>query len=178
MNWVLGSGKDIAVDAKQLHARNEYIRRVTGVGVTDWQCIRIDGVKNNKLLCCTSDDVVDGIFITAHIQDVFQLCKLQQIRESKVIIANTCIWNKLADKELLWELRSTNPIIELYFAKQELSIDAERTLRQSTTLLNVGEFGFQTSSSERELFRNRRKGFAEALRESFNRVSPVLSIGE
>jgi len=174
VKWILGAGKDIAVDSNQIQARTDYIRRVTGGNVTDWQYIRIDGAIDNRFLCCTSDDAVDGTFITAHIGDVINLCSLKQVCESKIIIANTCIWVKMADKNLLRQLYSPNPNVELYFAIQELSIDAARTFRQSTTLLNVGEFGFQTSLSERKLFRNRNKGFEAALKSSFMKVSPIL----
>jgi len=171
VRWILGSGKDIAVDSNQIKARTEYIRRVTGAEVSNWQPIQ---VIDNHFYCCASNDTVDGVFITAHIGDVYKLCTMRQVCNSKVIIANTCIWKRLAHKELLNRLRRSNPNVELYFAKQELSIDAMHNFRQSTTLLNVGQFGFQTSLSERELFTSRRKGFDEALRESFERVSPIL----
>ncbi len=178
MKWILSAGEDIAVDTNQIQARTNYIRRVTGADVTDWQYIRINGAVDKRYLCCASDDAVDGTFITAHIGDVINLCNLRQVCESKIIIANTCIWTKMVDKNLLRRMHSTNPNVELYFAIQELSIDATRTFRQSTTLLNVGEFGFQTSLSERKLFRNRNKGFEEALKESFKKVSPIIFLGE
>lgn len=178
MNWILGASKDIAVDENQIQARTNYIRRVTRTDVTDWQYIQVDETIDKRYLCCVSADAVDGIFITAHIGDVINLCNLRQIRECKMIIANTCIWEKAAHKKLLRRLCSTNPNIELYFAIQELSIDAACTFRQSTTLLNVGEFKFQTSLSERQLFKNRNKGFEEAVKASFERVSPILFVGE
>lgn len=178
MRWILRSGKGIVVDINQLNARSEYIRRVTGTDVSGWRPIQVDGKTDIRFLCCVSSDDVDGTFITAHIDDVYNLFTLSQICESKIVIANTCIWERLAHKKLLYQLRKNNPKSELYFAKQELSIDAMQTFRQSTTLLNVGQFGFQTSLSERELFMNRQNGFEEALKQSFQRVSPILLIGE
>lgn len=178
MRWILGNSEDIVVDMSQINARTKYIRLVTGTDVSDWRPIQVNGKIDIRFLCCVSNDAVDGTFITAHIGDVYNLLTLRQICESKLIIANTCIWKRLAHKELLYRLRRSNPNSELYFAKQELSIDALQNFRQSTTLLNVGQFGFQTSLSERELFINRRKGFQEALRQSFERVSPILLIGE
>jgi hypothetical protein len=176
--WILGSGKDIAVSTNQLQSRIEFIRCVTEAEVSAWQFIKINEIVDIRFLFCVSKDGVNGVFITAHIGDVFHICKLKQVYESEIVIANTCIWEKSSHKKLLRQLRYINPKIELYFAKQELSIDAMRCFRQSSTLLNVGQFGFQTSLSERELFKNRRQGFAEALRESFTRVSPILLIGE
>jgi hypothetical protein len=103
---------------------------------------------------------------------------MRTIYESRIFIANTCILEKDADRNLLSQLNRNNPNLELFFAKQELSRDPMNILRQTTTLNNIGRFGFQTSLSERELFMNRRKGFEEAIRQSFVHVSPILSIGE
>jgi hypothetical protein len=106
------------------------------------------------------------------------LTQLPQIYQSRIIIANTCIWEKSGHKWLLHQLYQNNPNIELYFSKQKFSMEIGRIFRQTTTLLDVGRFGFQTSMSERELFMNRHKGFEEALRQSFERVSPILLAGE
>jgi len=178
VRWILDAGEDIAVNTNQINARTEYIHRVTGADVSDWRPIQVNGKRDSRFLCCVSNDVVDGTFITAHIGDVYNLFTLRQVCESKIVIANTCIWKRLAHKELLYLLRKSNPNAELYFAKQELSVDRMQNFRQSATLLNVGQFGFQTSLSERKLFINRQKGFEEALRQSFERVSPILLIGE
>ena len=178
MKWILGTGKEIILDVSQLEARTEYIRRVTASDVSSWQPIQVDGKIVPQFICCVSNDDVDGIFITAHINDVHSLFGLRQVCESSIVVANTCIWKNLAHKELLYQLRRNNPNSELYFAKQELSVDAMRYFRQTTTLLNVGLFGFQTSLSERELFINRHQGFVKAIHLSFERVSPILLLGE
>lgn len=175
MKWVLGTGKEIAVNVTQLKARIEYIRQITEADVSDWKLVQVN---DRQFLYCTSDDIIDGVFITAHIQDVYILSTLDLIYENRIIIANTCIWNKFADKKLLYQLQRNNQNFDLYFAKQELLIDPMQIFRQTTTLLNVGQFGFQTSLSERELFINRRKGFEEALKQSFKRVSPIFFTGE
>jgi len=171
----LGAGKEIVVDVDQLKARTDYIRSVTGTDVSNWQSIQANG---RQFLYCISNDIVDGVFITAHIDDVYMLSTIHQVYENRIIIANTCIWGKLADRNLLYQLKRNNPNLELFFAKQELSIDPRQNLRQTTTLLNIGRFGFQSSLSERELFMNRKKGFEDALRQSFVRVSPILLTGE
>ena len=175
MKWILGAGKDITVDENQLRARTKYIRSVTEADVSNWQPIQ---VYNCQFLYCASNDSVDGIFLTAHYGDIRILSTLPQVYENSIIIVNSCIWVKSFHKMLLNRLYKRNPNLELYFAKQELCIDTELNLRQTTLLLNVGQFGFQSSSSERELFMNRRKGLEEAIRQSFERVSPILLAGE
>lgn len=178
MRWIISTGKDIAVDDNQVRARSKYIERVTGAKVSAWNFIQVNGQTSRKFRCCTSDDEVDGTFITAHIGDVFKLCSLREVCGGKLVIANTCIWEKPSHKNLLLNMMRFNQEVELWFAKQELSMDSRRIFRQTTTLINVGQFGFQTSLSERELFRNRGRGLIEAIRESFVRVSPVILLGD
>ena len=178
MRWIIGYDKDIVVDNNQLQARSNYIRRVTGAEVSAWSFPQVNGQVCKEFLCCTSNDEIDGTFITAHIFDVSNLCSLREICIGKFVIANTCIWEKLSHKNLLLNMMRFNREVELFFAKQELSVDGNRILRQSTTLNNVGRFGFQTSLSERELFSNRSKGLMEAIRVSFIRVSPIILLGD
>lgn len=174
MRWIIGSSTDIAVDNNQLQARRNYIRSVTGADVSSWSVMKVNGQIWKEYLCCMSNDEINGTFITAHIGDVHKLCFLSEIRSGEFVVANTCVWGKMSDKKLLNNMRSFKRDIELWFAKQELSVDINGILRQSTTLNNVGQFGFQTSFSERELFKNRAKGFLEAIRVSFERVSPII----
>lgn len=178
MRWIIGTGKDIAVDINQVQARRNYIQSVTSAEVSDWSFIKVGGQICKEYLCCTSNDEIDGTFITAHIGDVYKLCALREIYMGKFVVANTCIWEKMSHKKLLSNMKIYNQDIVLWFAKQELSIDGNMIFRQSTTLNNKGTFGFQTSLSERELFKNRRKGFMEAIKESFVRVSPILLLGD
>ena len=178
MIWILGTSKDIAVNGNEIQARRNYIQYVTKTVVTDWNFIKINGQVCKEFLCCTSDDDVHGTLITAHIQDVYKLCSMQEICNQKFVVANTCIWKKSAHKTLLNNMMSFNRSIELWFAKQELTVDSNRIFRQTTTLNNVGQFGFQTSLSERELFKNKSKGLMEAIKVSFNRISPILLTGD
>lgn len=178
MRWIIGNGKGIVVDSNQARARGDYIQRVTGAEVSDWSFIQVNGQVCKEYLCCMSNDEIDGTFITAHIGDVYKLCSLREIYIGKFVVANTCIWERMSHKKLLSNMRSFNREIELWFGKQELSVDGNRIFRQSTTLNNIGRFGFQTSLSERELFMNRGKGLMEAIRMSFVRVSPVILLGD
>lgn len=180
MRWILGKGNknEIAVDSDQVRARRNYIQCVTGAEVSAWSFIQVNGQVCNKYLCCMSNDGIDGTFITAHIGDVYNLCSFREICNGKFVVANTCIWTRMSHKELLFRMMRVNREVELFFAKQELSVDINSIFRQSTTLTNIGRFGFQTSLSERKLFANRGKGLMDAIRESFIRVSPVILLGD
>ena len=176
MRWIIGSGKDIVGDNNQLSARRNYINLVTGADVSEWTYLKVNGHILNNFLCCVSFDDVDGTFITAHMQknNFPFLCSLSAINKGKFIVANTCILEKLFDKRLLYALMSTNRNIELFFAKQELFVDSHRLFWKTATINNFGEFGFQTSLSERKMFKNRHKGLLTSIRESFVHVSPIL----
>lgn len=175
MEWILGAGEEIVVNVNQLKARSKYIHRVTNADVSDWKHFQMN---DRQFLCCTSNDVVDGIFITAHIDDVIMLSALHYVFIKRITIANTCIWERSWDRKLLYKIWENNPNSDLYFSKQNISVDQMHILRPTTELLYAGKFGFQTSLSERELFMNREKGFEEALKLSFERVSPILMPGE
>jgi len=155
-----------------------FIQDVTGVEVSAWEHIQVRFSIPRRFFHCFSNDGINGVFITAHIFDVQALCSLPEIYDAGFIVANTCIWERLMHKSLLYGLRSKNHDIQLWFAKQELSLDGNRLFRQSTTLNNVGQFGFQTSLSERKLFMNRKKGLVAGIQKSFERVSPIVFLGE
>jgi len=176
VRWIISTEKDIAVDSNQMRARREYIQRVSGVEVSPW--IKVNGPVAKEYFCCMSNDGIDGTSITAHIGDVYNLCSLREICSCKFVVANTCTLRRMLGKEILYRMMSINPEVELFFAKQELSLSSNGLFWQSTTLINVGEFGFRTSKSERLLYRNRDKGLMEAIKKSFNRVSPVILLGD
>jgi hypothetical protein len=103
----------------------------------------MNGQYIKQYLCCTSNDGVDGTFITAHIGDVYKLCSLKEIYTGKFVVANTCIWERMADKNLLSSMKIFIRDIELWFAKQELSVDGNRIFRESTTLNDIGSSDFE-----------------------------------
>ena len=174
MKWIVGASKDIIQSTEQLLARSRYIAKIAEADVTQWRNLVIKN-SNRKYLMCTSLDERDGIFITAHIDDIILLSSTELVANSKFVVANTCIWNRLSDKRVLNNLMLVNPQVRLWFAKQELTIvGSEHQLRESNLLSMVGNFGFLTSKSERVLFANRNKGFEEALSRACEPVSPGL----
>lgn len=178
MKWIISTDKEIAVDRNQMEARREYIQQVTGAEVSAWDFLRVNEQICIEYLCCTSNDGIEGTFITAHIGDVYNLCSLREICLSKFVVANTCTLKRMLGKEILYRMMSINPEVELFFSKQELSLSSNGLFWQSTTLIDIGKFRFQTSKSERLLYRNRDKGLMKAIQMSFNRVSPIILLGD
>lgn len=176
MRWIVG--KNVAVDINQLQARWKYIQRVTGSNVSKWNYMSINGKMYENYFVSKSDDGIDATVITAHIDDVGKLCLLKEICSGEFVVANTCIFQRMSHKNILHAMMKTNQYIKLWLSKQELSVCSDRVLRQTTTVKNIGRFGFQTSLSERELFRKREMGLRMAIQESYNHVSPVILLGD
>lgn len=174
MEWILGFSADIVVDANQLKARHEYIQKVTNSEVSPWSFIQLEGKIYKQFVCCESKDGLNGVFITAHIGAVKGLCAIKEIATKDFVVANTCIWERFSEKDTLAGMMKHNKKAELWFAKQALSVENKHILRQSTTVEDIGKFGFQTSVSERKMFANRRKGFMEAVNLSFDKVSLII----
>lgn len=174
MKWIVSSDSKVFVDSTHMSARLHYIQSVTGALVTDWMITQRNSAFPKPLFYCITNDGLDGTFITAHIGEVQKLCSVQEIAMGNFVIANTCIWKKLLNKQLLYCMMNVNRKAELWFSKQALDVEENYKLRQSTLLSNVGEFGFNTSLSERLLFSNRHKGFMKAVSFAFNKVSPVI----
>ena len=87
-------------------------------------------------------------------------------RHDWLLIVNSCLLKTRYKKDFLDIIKIKNPQSELFFAKQE---------RNDSGFLvnyvdNVGEFGFSTSQSERELFIHRKEGLIKALRLAYERI--------
>ncbi len=178
MDWIISNDKEITIDSDQLDARRRFIATITGTSTTPWRIPIVNRTLYRNYRYCQSDDGVSGVFITAHIGQVMQLCTLPQIANTGMVVANTCIWDNSIPKYLLQRLKNLNHDAELWFAKQELCFDDKNTLHQSTVLADFGRFGFQSSVSERDLFRYRHLGLQKAIEKSFERISPVLFLGD
>lgn len=170
MEWIISFSPDIAVDGYQLQSRREYIHDVTYASVSEWSPFRLG---EQIFLSCISSDNVDGIFITSHTDNIEVLCLSQRIGNYRFVVANTCVWIGILHKDMLQKMKRKNEDIELLIAKQELSV-IDRVIRRTSTVQKVGGFDFQTTQSERDLFRNKDKGLEVAIRESFERVSPIV----
>ena len=133
MKWIVSARPEIVRNSWELHARSEFIQLVSNARVTNWDILR-DFRGIDKFHVCFTDDGVNGAFVTGHIGEVMELCKSEQVADCELVIANTCIWNQLNDKSILYELLKKNSEMKLWFAKQELSCDPNYWLRKTNTL--------------------------------------------
>lgn len=173
MKWLVSASSDIIANKEELNARREYIREVTGVTPSPWTRLYNERGK----LCfyiCTTKDKLKGLFVTGHIGEIVALSNSNTILNKEFMVANTCMWEQLKDKDILYTMMRQNPKIKLWFARQALSVEYQYSLRPVNILSDVGNFGFSTSKSERILFVNRKKGFMSALEKAFDKVSPVI----
>lgn len=102
-----------------------------------------------------------------------EICKSPGIGKFDFVVANTCIWEDGYEKQILSELMHARQDIILWYAKQVVSLESGLALRKTNELENKGMFGFPTSKSERILFKNREKGFMNALKVAFDKVSAI-----
>ena len=170
MRWIVG--EDLVTEESHLQARRIFIQRISGAETTDWKLIYTGGLFPIQFFSCRSNDKVNGVFITAHTGDVRLLCSFPEIYRRHIIVINSCIWEENSSTHLLHKMMRFNQNVELWFSKQEPWLDSDCNRRQTTTLDDVGLFGFSSSLSERKLFKHRKEGLVEAIKESFVRVSP------
>lgn len=167
MRWIVSTDPEISGDTTNLEARREFIHQVTGTDVSEWEQLR---AKPQPFLVCTSNDGIDGTFITAHAHEVLSLCKRAEIVRGEFVAANTCVLKEYRDQDLLWFLKRKNPQIDLYYARQGLPGVCADSPSRTVEINDLGTFGFRTSLSERKLFRLRRNGFMPAVQTAFERV--------
>lgn len=152
---------------EELESRLTFIKSITGAAVSHWQPVIQKGVFLPPCaLTCESMDDIDALFITGHVNDILYLFPLIDRKKPKIVILNTCALSPKVVRSILSRLQLSVPNISLYYAYQEKDL----TL-QYNNLSYAGNFGFQTSISERTLFRHRKKGLIEALSMAFDRVT-------
>ena len=167
MRWIVSTNPDITGDEAALQARRDFIREVTMAEVSKWKQLCV----NSKLfLVCTSNDGINGTFITAHAHEALLLRTRAEIVRGEFIVANTCAVREGGDQDLLWTLKRKNPQIDLYYAKQDPPEEDSTRPSRSVEINDLGTFGFRTSLSERKLFRARKQGFVPAIQTAFERV--------
>lgn len=163
MLWIVESS--LIGTEMEKKARLDFIKEVTGDKRVSWQKLSSFYFWFDYYYC-TSDDGIDGVFITAHNYNVRAICNWKGIASKDVVVANTCVYVENLDKIIFEGLVKKNPTVKLYYAKQETDKNGERT----NTISDVGNFGFMTSKSERILFLNRSKGITEGINKGFDLV--------
>lgn len=172
MEWIVTNGNGIVCSKDELAARREFIGMITGVSPSRWHII-VKDINNRFYYKCNTIDNINGLFITGHVGEVWEICKSPSIGKFDFVVANTCIWEEGYEKQILSELMYARQDIILWYAKQVVSLESGLALRKTNELENKGMFGFPTSKSERILFKNRKKGFMNALKVAFDKVSAI-----
>ena len=162
VQWILGYGDGIEATPQQLGARLDFIRDVTNADVSPWVPLVVRGAAMPlPFLTCASMEGISGLFITAHADAVHFLCEGLYLGQIDIVVINSCLLIPNYGKRLL-EILS--------IANQETIYPGGPRLVKCVTISNIGEFGFQTSVSERNMFRNRKRGFKDAIYASFDKV--------
>lgn len=175
MIFLLSTRKEVMGTYHNIMARLEFINDITGVEPTLWKITKLGPYKMTFLVCKTNAGI-NGIYITAHNREVEYLSLCNFISKIDFVIANTCVYEKDFDTNIMYNLRKVNKNIAMYYAKQEVEITTDRVFRKTNTIKDVGNFGFMTSISDRLMFINRKKGFMDALNVSFNKISGVYGV--
>lgn len=172
---MVSSDVEICGTSEEMFKRQLFIRKITGFEPSAWRSFCVSDMCKPFWWCKTTDGI-NGVYITAHNYDVFMLCGFKCIYNMEFVVANTCEFGQDTDTRLLETLRKHNAEAELWFAFQEVELVEDGVIRNTNTLSNCGTFGFLTSKSDRLIYRNRKKGFIDALRTSFYRVSGVYCV--
>ena len=169
MIWMVSKA---LVTPEELPLRHQFIQEITGGKVFKWvECNCPSNRRSTKAIGyyrCTSDKGEYGVFITAHMNLEIQPI-LQQVlfQKKSLVVINSCAMEKNSRLNCINIVKDKNPNSEIFYAKQELSA--------SGLLMNyiedAGEFGFQSTMSERELFQQRRLGLVKAIRTVYEKVA-------
>lgn len=168
MIWIVTS--DVAGDEGERAARLQYIKNVTGDKNISWNKCLFPYV-NFDFYYCVTNDGINGIFITGHINKVICFCYIKHIVTHNFVVANTCVIRKNEDKKILKDMRSIDTNACLYYAKQTLEHIPTVFPIYSAYIKDVGNFGFKTSKSERLLYQHRNQGLMKAIERGFNLVT-------
>ncbi len=175
MVFILSTDSEIVGNIDNLGARLKFIFDITDHTPDGWKKIKLCNNMHSFYICRT-EDRIEGMYITAHNYEVMELCKTDIIKNLDFIAANTCIYQNELDTDMLRVLWRRNKNILLYYAKQQMEMMSNFLIRNTNTLRDVGTFGFMTTRSDRLLYKNRKKGFEEALKSSFNIVSGLYGV--
>lgn len=72
-----------------------------------WHII-VKDINNRFYYKCNTIDDINGLFITGHVGEVWEICKSPGIGKFDFVVANTCIWEDGYEKQILSELMHAN----------------------------------------------------------------------
>jgi len=169
--WVVSKG--LVSSEGELNSRHQVIQEIAQAKVSPWSEYYCRSARwpytPFGFYQCVSQKGEYGLMVTAHMNIEVQPI-LQQVLSSKraLVVINSCEIRKGAKDECYRIMASKNPHSEMFFAKQEIS-DSGYLINY---MENAGAFGFQTTTSERELFQQRRLGLVNAIRVVYDKVVP------
>ena len=173
MIWIISS--KVCRDKEEENSRYQFIKEVAGAKVSSLEKYFFE-YRNfpnpNQLvefMQCKSDKGEYGFFITSHNNEVIPILQKVLTGKRAVVVINTCVTDKRLERAIYNIVKKDNCNSEIYFATQERN---EKGILVNY-IDNLGDFGFQTSRSERCLFRNRSKGLIKAIRVVFDKCSIV-----
>lgn len=171
MIWIVSASEGIVDNCSEMNSRLKFISDVTGCEVSTWKPLVISNKPTYPFCWTETNDGIDGVFITAHLLQVFELCGIPEVCKHEFIIANTCMMRKHNTEYLLQCAKVFNRNVKLYFAKQKVLLAPHQLSFYYVAFLNdLGRFGFPSTQSERLLFKNRMLGFREAINLSFDEL--------
>lgn len=168
MIWIISKA---IVTSEELLQRHKFIQKITQTRVSRWSeycCPRqYRTAKPIEYYRCTSDKGEYGVFITAHMNLEVQPI-LRQVLSSKrtLVVINSCAIQENTKIICTDIVTKKNPQSEIFFAKQERSDEGYLM----NYMEDVGEFGFRSTVSERELFQQRQLGLVPAIRAVYEKV--------
>lgn len=165
---------EITPSPKCLAARHDFQNELTGANVSSWNKKYVKHEEKKgwyDFAHCSTEDGVNGVFITAHNYEVCALCKQEQFKDKEFVVANTCMFEQGIDKGILSILSKYNKDAKLWFAEQEVVQLSKQRVIFVNQIESVGAFGFATSKSERKMFQKRNEGLLNAIHCAFYEVS-------
>lgn len=168
MIWIVS--KAVSNSDAELSQRLQYIKDITGVVPSKWieeKCISYGILqRSSQYYICRTKKGEYGVNITAHINEVEPILDSVLSFKRAIVIINSCMLSSDRGERIYRLVKSKNQLSELYFAKQEKTKGS-----RINYVDKVGDFGFGTTKSERELFMNRSLGLIPAIRASFEKIT-------
>lgn len=171
MFWIVSNTVCKSSESELKH-RYDYIKEVTNTKVSPWRNIVC---QNNSLLGvrkkisffqCKSEKGEYGFIITAHITEIPYILDTILSNKRSIIVVNSCLIKKNIESKVLNYVKNKNSMSELFFAKQQED-DAGHLINYVD---NIGKFGFETSVSERILFKNRNQGLVKSINIAYDKI--------
>lgn len=96
MEWIVTNGNGIVCSKDELAARREFIGMITGVSPSRWHII-VKDINNRFYYKCNTIDDINGLFITGHVGEVWEICK-SPVLENLILLLQIHAYGKMGMK--------------------------------------------------------------------------------